>query len=476
MEQGSGYGASIGGGGGIGVDASQKLEAVSGLARQQSASVPASPLIHASSPFSSNGFNSTNSSNGSGGTGHIVYPTLTAQIAAQQSSRKLALERNRSVSSAASAAGAVGVAPPTPIAGSSSRQRSTTGGAVSHLPTPGAIGIGVGVMPPDQSLDGLSDDDDYDDDDGFSTDNGGASIPGSRRPSVDRNRSATATPVPGQNAANLNMQPPVPLGFKAAILDMLPTDVVADTAENMRTGFGYLHKREKRKKQRRAALHDWATQQWDHIGGPNGEAAAPPAAGSAAGLGVPSSAALHPDGGGGNAAATPAGAASGLDKHSTGGFVAPSIAAPSTPSLSALHQHSNAHHLHPQHGLLGGGSEASAAAGASVAGSGSGTAHGGLSTPSAATRSSSGVHTSGRDAAAGGGSHPLQMSARTTKRSQRVLTMSSSAASMSVAAANAGGIASTPIRGAAGAASHPVPAVPPTALSFASPPPLPARR
>jgi len=58
-----------------------------------------------------------------------------------------------------------------------------------------------------------------------------------------------------------------PMGVKAAVMDMLPGDVLHETYENVTTGFGVLHKIEKRKKQRRAALHDWANKQWDDLTG-----------------------------------------------------------------------------------------------------------------------------------------------------------------------------------------------------------------
>ncbi len=56
-----------------------------------------------------------------------------------------------------------------------------------------------------------------------------------------------------------------PLGVGAALRDMLPGDVVAETVENFATGFGLKHKYEKRAAQRLAAVHDEGSKAWARI-------------------------------------------------------------------------------------------------------------------------------------------------------------------------------------------------------------------
>ena len=52
----------------------------------------------------------------------------------------------------------------------------------------------------------------------------------------------------------------------SAVLDMMPIDVLQETGENVRTGFGLTHKWEKRKRERRAALSTWARSELDSLG------------------------------------------------------------------------------------------------------------------------------------------------------------------------------------------------------------------
>lgn len=52
----------------------------------------------------------------------------------------------------------------------------------------------------------------------------------------------------------------------SAVMDMMPIDVLQETGENVRTGFGLTHKWEKRRKERRAALSTWARSELDSLG------------------------------------------------------------------------------------------------------------------------------------------------------------------------------------------------------------------
>jgi len=52
----------------------------------------------------------------------------------------------------------------------------------------------------------------------------------------------------------------------SAVMDMMPIDVLQETGENVRTGFGLTHKWEKRRKERRAALSTWARSELDNLG------------------------------------------------------------------------------------------------------------------------------------------------------------------------------------------------------------------
>jgi hypothetical protein len=74
-----------------------------------------------------------------------------------------------------------------------------------------------------------------------------------------------------------------PLGASRAVLDVLPSDMAAETGENIRTGFGLSHKWQKRARARRAELHSYAdTQLGSSRGGgvaaPAGEGGTPRAA------------------------------------------------------------------------------------------------------------------------------------------------------------------------------------------------------
>jgi hypothetical protein len=61
-----------------------------------------------------------------------------------------------------------------------------------------------------------------------------------------------------------------PLGVRAAVFDMMPVDVLQESADNLRGGFGIVHKREKRAKARRQAIDSWAKQALDEVGTPAG--------------------------------------------------------------------------------------------------------------------------------------------------------------------------------------------------------------
>lgn len=52
----------------------------------------------------------------------------------------------------------------------------------------------------------------------------------------------------------------------SAVMDMMPIDVLQETGDNIRTGFGLTHKWEKRRKERRAALSTWAKSELDNLG------------------------------------------------------------------------------------------------------------------------------------------------------------------------------------------------------------------
>ena len=54
-----------------------------------------------------------------------------------------------------------------------------------------------------------------------------------------------------------------PMGYRAAALDMLPFDVLSETAVLARTGFGLTHKWDKRAAQARAELHNAANATWE---------------------------------------------------------------------------------------------------------------------------------------------------------------------------------------------------------------------
>jgi hypothetical protein len=61
-----------------------------------------------------------------------------------------------------------------------------------------------------------------------------------------------------------------PMGVRAAVFDMMPIDVLQESADNLRGGFGIVHKREKRAKARRQAIDSWAKQALDEVGTPAG--------------------------------------------------------------------------------------------------------------------------------------------------------------------------------------------------------------
>jgi hypothetical protein len=113
----------------------------------------------------------------------------------------------------------------------------------------------------------------------------------------------------------------VPLGFGKAFMAMLPHDVMSESAGYAQTGFGLTHKWEKRRKERRAALHESAEAAMVAAGGA-GLASTARTVGSAAAaaeaLSVPR-AAPRPGGGGGDGADVEAGA---------GGAPAPARLAP----------------------------------------------------------------------------------------------------------------------------------------------------
>jgi hypothetical protein len=91
---------------------------------------------------------------------------------------------------------------------------------------------------------------------------------------------APGPPREGGGASPPPDAPETPLGYGAAVRGLLPFDVLADTGESLRTGFGLTHKWEKRAKARRAELHAAGDAAWAAAGLPQ---EAPRAAGAGAG-------------------------------------------------------------------------------------------------------------------------------------------------------------------------------------------------